>query len=413
MYYLQRAGVFIYIISIISLFLVELTPVLLSISIILLAAFAIANVFIKKKVVFYSQMFLAFFFFVFLLFSAILSNNNIYGFERILIKLPIMVLLLSAGIIDLAKDSVISIKRIFISIISLISIGLVFNYLTHYEAFNKLYEIGQVMPTPIHHIRYSILVLLAIHYLILDLTFSPIQFDFFSFLRLVVLSFLVFFIHILGVRTSLVALYVLLVFHFIIYMKAIRIKSYGMLIGIVISFVLIGILFWTPSVKLKIEDTQKDFLIYKTNAYSNHASISKRIISYEAAISIWKDNKIFGCGIGDIKDNTDSFFRSRKKEVDVPILPHNQFLFFMAATGLIGMCLFIMLFYYPFFSKEILSTKSFKGYFIIISLAFMTEPMLETQLGVAVVMIFYSLELIEARENSKTLKEFIFKKNLA
>jgi hypothetical protein len=80
---------------------------------------------------------------------------------------------------------------------------------------------------------------------------------------------------------------------------------------------------------------------------------------------------------------------------------------------LIGMCLFIMLFYYPFFSKEILSTKSFKGYFIIISLAFMTEPMLETQLGVAVVMIFYSLELIEARENSKTLKEFIFKKNLA
>jgi len=179
--YLQRAGVFIYTISIISLFLVELTPVLLSISIILLAAFAIANVFIKKKIVFYSQMFLAFFFFVFLLFSAILSNNNIYGFERILIKLPIMVLLLSAGIIDLAKDSVILIKRIFISIICLISIGLVFNYLTHYEAFNKLYEIGQVMPTPIHHIRYSILVLLAIHYLILDLTFSPIQFDFFSF----------------------------------------------------------------------------------------------------------------------------------------------------------------------------------------------------------------------------------------
>jgi O-antigen ligase len=196
-------------------------------------------------------------------------------------------------------------------------------------------------------------------------------------------------------------------------MKAIRIKSYGLLIGIVISFVLIGILFLTPSIRLKIEDTQKDILIYKTNSYSNYASISKRIISYEAAISIWKTNKIIGCGIGDIKDNTDSFFRSRKNEVDVPILPHNQFLFFMAATGLIGLLLFVILFYYPLLSKEIINTISFKGYVIIISLAFMTEPMLETQLGVAVVMIFYSLELIEARENSKALKEFVFKKNLA
>jgi O-antigen ligase len=409
----QRAGVFIFIVSIISLFLVELTPVLLSISIIVLAAFALANFFIKKKIVFYNQILLAFFFFLFLLLSTVLSNNNSYGVERILIKLPILAFLLSAGTIHLHKNNIKLIKNIFISIISLVSIGLVFNYLTHYDALNKLYEIGQVMPTPIHHIRYSILVLLAINYLIPDLTFSPIQFKLFSFLKLAGLLFLIIFIHILGVRTSLVALYFLLVFHFVIYIKAIRIKFYRLLIGIVISFVLIGILFLTPSIRLKIEDTQKDILIYKTNSYSNHASISKRIISYEAAISIWKNNKIIGCGIGDIKDNTDSFFRSRKKEVDVPILPHNQFLFFMAATGLIGLLLFVMLFYYPFFSKEIINTLSFKGYVIIISLAFMTEPMLETQLGVAVVMIFYSLELIEARENSKTLKELVFKKNLA
>lgn len=410
---LQRAGVFIYIISIISLFLVELTPVLLSISIILLAALTIVSLLIKKKIVFYNQMLLAFFFFLFLFLSALFSTNSSYGFERILIKLPILVLLLSAGIIDLAKDSIILIKRIFISIICLISMVLVLNYLTHYETFNKLYEIGQVMPTPIHHIRYSILVLLAIHYLILDLTFSPIQFKLFSFLKLAGFLFLIVFIHILGVRTSLVAFYILFVFHFITFMKTIKIKSYGLLAGLAVSFVLIGILFLTPSVRLKIEDTRKDILIYRTNAYSNHASISKRIISFEAAISVWRDNKIFGCGIGDIKDNTDSFFRSRKNEVDVPILPHNQFLFFMAATGLIGLFLFVMLFYYPFFSKEIINTKSFKGYFIIISLAFMTEPMLETQLGVAVVMIFYSLELIAAKENSKTFKEFVFKKNLA
>lgn len=411
--YLQRTGVFIFSLSIISLFWVELTPVVLSISIILLAALAITNIIVTRIIVFYNQIILAFIFFLFLLLSVLFSSNPLYGFERILIKLPILVLVIAAGSIQLSNYYIRLIRCIFISIIYFISIVMLFNYFLNYEAINKLYEMGQVMPTPIHHIRYSILVLLAIHFLLLDIPISLFQLRLFSFLRLAGLLFLVVFIHVLGVRTSLVAFYVLLMFHFFVYLKAIRFKSYGLFISMGILLVLAGILIITPSVRMKINDTQKDILIYTTNSYSNHASISKRIISYEAAISIWKENKILGCGIGDIKDDTDLFFRGRKNDVDVPILPHNQFLFFLAATGLIGLFLFVLLFYYPLLSKEFINNISFKGYTIIISLAFMTEPMLETQLGVAIVMIFYSLELIETRENSKTLKEFVFKKNLA
>ncbi len=95
-----------------------------------------------------------------------------------------------------------------------------------------------------------------------------------------------------------------------------------------------------------------------------------------------------------MKDLTDEYFKIRKPEIETPIIPHNQFLFFMVATGLIGLLLFVCYFYYPLFVNGNYKNPFVAGTFIIMTVAFMTEPMMETQLGMSILFFFLTIELI-------------------
>jgi O-antigen ligase len=153
-------------------------------------------------------------------------------------------------------------------------------------------------------------------------------------------------------------------------------------------------LFVSPTVRNKITNTAQDLQVVKENKSANNQSLASRMISYKNALQIAKESSIWwGCGLGDIQDLNNEIFVKQYPEVTKKILPHNQFLFYFAALGLIGLLLFILLFYYPLFYQKAWQSPILLVQYTILSIAFMFEAPLENQLGVAFSLIFILLPL--------------------
>jgi O-antigen ligase len=112
--------------------------------------------------------------------------------------------------------------------------------------------------------------------------------------------------------------------------------------------------------------------------------LASRLISYKNAIEICNESSwLIGCGLGDIQDLNTKKFKELFPDVSKPIIPHNQFLYLLAATGITGVLLFTFAFMYPIWRFRRNMNAILIGIYIVLLLSFQVEPVLQTQLGVA------------------------------
>lgn len=147
-----------------------------------------------------------------------------------------------------------------------------------------------------------------------------------------------------------------------------------------------------------------EYKMYRSGADPNGFSLLQRLEHLKVAQSILADFWVFGVGIGDV----DSVFQSYYATTESKLLPenrlrsHNQFISNWIALGLPGFLITIALFVIPFFYRV---KRDYFLWIVLLSLAiaFSFEDMLETQAGVTIFALFYSLAVFRGREKS-TLK---------
>lgn len=129
---------------------------------------------------------------------------------------------------------------------------------------------------------------------------------------------------------------------------------------------------------------------------ANHYSLSARYYSYKVSWELVQENKLTGVGIANLNREVRKQYIRNYEVIHKKMqkLPHNQFLWYLAAFGVIGFSIFMVAFYYPLFYR--LNFK--KDYFffvqyVIVSLSFLIEGTLETQLGVTYSIFFILLPL--------------------
>jgi O-antigen ligase len=147
---------------------------------------------------------------------------------------------------------------------------------------------------------------------------------------------------------------------------------------------------FSPTVRNKLTNTQKDIDNYKNGGSANDQSLGSRMISYKNAIEIAENSSwLLGCGLGDIEDLNNQIFAEKYPDITKKIIPHNQFLFYLASIGILGLLIFIVSFYYPIISN--LQNLNLLAHYLVILIAFLIEAFLTTQLGVAYTIIFILL----------------------
>jgi O-antigen ligase len=324
------------------------------------------------------------------------SENTGYWLERVRLKLPFLALPLAfAGLPTLQRKDYYNVFYITMLFIFVCTVGVLVNYGFHYDAINEAMYRSQPIPTPIHHIRFSLMMALSI--CVGWVFYRQGYYWKFPWERLLIgfiTIFLFIAIHILAVRSGLLALYLgifSLLIHYIFTQKKYAIG--GLLL---VAFCLTPIVAYhtLESVRAKVELTKWNYMVYQSGKIE-HYSDTRRWLSYQIAIEEGNKAPLFGVGLGDAKDVMDARYKEYP-DTD-PMLPHNEFLFMFLAMGWVGVILFTLLFFFPLFYKKSYKDALMLSFYAIAFSSLLTETTLQTSIGTAF-FIYYLCLMVKLRE---------------
>ena len=339
-------------------------------------------------------------FFICLL-SGIFSNDFSYFSERMRIKLPFLLLPFAFSVLKPFSEKRFYLLLLFyLFTITVASIGVMVNYFLHYEIFTDLYKKAHVMPTPIGHIHFSLMVAFAI--LVGTHLFLEKKYFKFPFERIAILVFtlfLIIFIHLLAVRSGLVAFYISLCGY--ILWKGFSEKKIMLSLLILFTFFSISYLAYKyiPTLNNKIHYALYDLEMYKSGAEPSGFSDGGRFYSYKVGWEIAKKNLLFGVGYGNLQNEINKTYETLYPQINAErrLFPHNQFLFFFSAMGIVGLLYLIFVFLFPILYRQQFRNILFLCFHLIILTAFMVESYIEDQIGTAFYLLFLLLLLNQTR----------------
>ena len=144
------------------------------------------------------------------------------------------------------------------------------------------------------------------------------------------------------------------------------------------------VLYLSPSISNRLTSSYNYLIGNYSIDKENTESTASRILVWETATEIIKENPIFGVGTGDVKDVI--IERNRQKgNIDVAnkkLNAHNQFLNSWVALGVLGMLFLLFVFIFPFIytNNEIKFISRIIIFILFTSM--LSESFLETQAGI-------------------------------
>ena len=269
-----------------------------------------------------------------------------------------------------------------------------YHYLGHFQEIATLYNQSQVMPTEPDHLRFSLLISLAILAgSTILLSQKAIRAVRLTTLGAVMLLF--FFQHLLAVRSGLLSLYV----GGLLWLGWLGWQLKRWKTAITIAALVFGLgfscLVLLPTLRIRINNTLYDTEQRGTATAANTFSVTARIYSYEVTETIIQQHPLLGVGKVQLKQEMAQQYNYRYPEItaDRYVLPHNQFLYNLASYGAIGLVVFLLGFYYPFWVGIRQRNALASIVYVVITISFLTEYTLETNIGVVIGLLFPLLAL--------------------
>ncbi|HMX03102.1 MAG TPA: O-antigen ligase family protein [Chitinophagales bacterium] len=329
------------------------------------------------------------------LFSGFWSSDIGYWVDRCRMKLPFLAIPLGFTAVKAMSER--AFHRwlgIYVVVIFGTSLVVLINYLMHYETLNHDLTMGQPIPAPLgDHIRFSLELAFAIicgGYLWWKrfYFFSPKEHHWWG----IITIFLAVCIHVFAVRSGISALYLALLI-VILHSAFVRKKYLAAGIGIVSLFV-IGYCSATyiPSLKSRMDYFRYEITLIRAGDIKADHSDAQRLLSMEYGLQVARQNIFFGVGAGDIKTEMNKLYEQHaQSDLVKSKMPHNMYIYFLAATGMLGLLVFLLSVLYPWLSNKRYKNLLFSVFLVMMLFAFMAEHTLEIQLGTAYYLLFLLL----------------------
>lgn len=287
------------------------------------------------------------------------------------------------------------------------ALGATVNYLFHYREIEALYLQSKVMPTEPDHIRFSLLISIALSAGVVVASSKSLRP---RVRQLLVASLVALFVfqHLLAVRSGIATLYSAgLIWLLWLAWQLRRWKAAAT--GIILFASLgIGCLLLFPTLQNKITNTRNDASqLESVNASWVNYSVTARVYSFQIAFTIIQEHPIIGVSKIKLADKMAEQYSYRYPNIapDRYVLPHNQFIYNLASYGLVGLLLFLFGYYYPLWAglrhRNILQILVY----VIVTVSFLVEYTLESNLGVIIGLFFPLLAVAPTQEETMRVLE--------
>lgn len=331
------------------------------------------------------------------LLSGLWSEDQAMFWQKVQLRLPFLILPFAFYSFEaLSKQMFRYILLGFVLLMTVSGIIVLIDFLQHYREVVDQYLHAKTIDTPFNHIRYSLMVAFAIVaniYLITTEQKAPLPLE--KWLVRACLAFLVIFIHVLSVRSGIAALYLVLFYLAIAYIRRSGRKKLGWVLLIVLFMIPTVAYVAIPTLRNKVTYMVRDLRNYSKGNSISRFSDGRRLVSLKAGIEIGNRQPLIGVGVGDVEQEVYEYYQENYPlyEREFYIVPHNQLVFAYAATGIIGVLLLIGGLLPSLFLRKAHRFWLFTTVHIMLWASFLVEPTFETQLGIAFFLIFYLLTL--------------------
>jgi O-antigen ligase len=266
------------------------------------------------------------------------------------------------------------------------------------------YARGWVIPTIIHHIRFSLMVAFAAIICWMMIFRQPVQRLLPKYGYTALALFFTAYLHVLAVRSGLIGFYLAGIF-LVVLNLANRKKLPKKLAGIAVGLIAIVVAFNTiPSLKSKV-----NYTFYSLDRFVNANddrgiySDNRRLISYQAAISVIQENPIVGVGVGDLMAKVNQFYAKNYPNENMQgVQPHNQYLLTATGIGIPGAIFFLFFNLYILFYHYRKQHWHLVAFNLIFLFSFLVEDTLEMQIGV---ITYFFFNYLGGFEEDKTTLE--------
>ena len=325
--------------------------------------------------------------------SISLSSSEVL-LKNLRVYLPFLVLPLAfTQLPRLSKKDLSNVLLLFLTLTTVACIGIGINYLLDFEYITNSINLGKAIPTPVHHIRFSLMVALATTigvWLTYNGHFWRKPWE--RYLIGGMTGFVFIFQHVLSVRSGLVVLYAalgLMAIYFIVTSR--KLWLFAILVPAMFAMPLVA--YWAlPSLQNKVRYLRHDLDMMR-NGHLDGFSDGQRFISWKIGGDVVRDHPALGVGFADLKEEIGVRYQEQHPEL-TPKFPHNQFLIMASGVGLVGLGIFGCLFLVPLFYKQHYRISIFAGFYAIVAISFMFENTLFTSIGMSIY-IFFTLLLLQ------------------
>lgn len=290
---------------------------------------------------------------------------------------------------------------VFIATTFCFSSYILVEYLKNYQELNLQLLKGKPIVTHISHIRFSMIVaiagILSLHYAMVNRHVYS-QIERWIFVPLVIFFF--FFNHLLSVKTGIIGMDLGLLAY--ISIELFRRKKYKTwLIAISSILLLICLAFiCLPSLQNKFYYTIWQFGEWQRGKWLYYSDI-ERWVSIQMGIEMIKHHPGLGCGMGDLYQMTKETYLECLNHNE-PKLPHNQFIYTWAFTGLPGIAALVGMIYYSAFQKRWLQDPLISAIQVVLLISLLFEYTFETQIGASLYVYFTLLCWVYLRAEMKS-----------
>jgi O-antigen ligase len=331
--------------------------------------------------------------------SGINSANTTEWTHHLIMKLPFLVLPVAFYLFGTVEERHVLFIHIWLmAILTASSIPVLFHYYQHQEELLGLLGMGQSIPTPVEHVKYSMMNAYAVLSGAIILLYYPKSYSIVIKWAIALISlWLLLYMHILAVRTGLVIVYISgLIIALLKVYEDFSFKKLVLSASLILGFIFASIQF-IPSLQTKMGYMKYDWEMLRQNGGQEYSD-SDRVQSLKIGWKLFEANPIIGVGIGDLRQITIEEYALTRRTEYVK-LPHSQFLHQMAGSGIVGLILLLIGFYGPFYFSN-RDKAYFLGFlYLNYSLSFLVENSLERSFSTAFFLFFALLSINSQRVN--------------
>lgn len=325
--------------------------------------------------------------FLFPLLSGLWSEDKREWLNALLTKLPLLLLPFALVIQKgFERKQLVIFSLLWIVLLLGGTVWSMLQYLQQKDEFDLLYRFSKTIPTLASndHIRFSMAIIIAMLLWLKLEEWKAVSSSALLWSIRAVMAWFVLFLHILGAKTGLLGLYLIVVPVTLWQMYASG-KRQLAIVSLFLALLLPVLAYQLlPTFKMRVHYALYDRENRIAGNASGNFSDGNRMLSIRSGWYVFQQNWLTGVGYGDIKKETNQWYNEYAPAVPASerFLPLNQWMTSGSGAGIAAMLLFSIVIVLPFFSAQWKRNKQAIAFILFMNIVFLYECTIDDQFGV-------------------------------